>query len=81
MNQNEFETVDEAYNEVVKLRTALANLVDTINAHEIESLQCDGKDEEYCDCLRKSAKKAGLILPNVKAEPMPAASKSISQLP
>lgn len=68
MGQNEFETVDEAYNEVVKLRTALEDLIGTIDAHEIESCQCDGKEEEHCDCLRRSVKRAAMLLPNASGQ-------------
>lgn len=32
-------------------------LVETIEAHEIESLSCDRDGETYCECVRKQAQK------------------------
>ena len=60
---DEVRTLKIAAEEITALRTALADLVDAINAHEIESLQCDGRDDDHCNCLRKSARKASLLLP------------------
>ena len=45
-------------------RTKLKQIVEVIEAHEIESLSCDRDGNEYCDCLRRSAKDANLLLAN-----------------
>ncbi len=45
------------------LFAALSNLLETIEAHEIESLQCDGKEAAHCDCLRRQVKAARLVCP------------------
>lgn len=47
------------------LERQLRQIIGTIEAHEIESCQCDGREEEHCNCLRKEVKKAKLLLPNV----------------
>ena len=36
----------------------LEHLCATVEAHEIESLDCDRRGEEYCNCLRKAVAKA-----------------------
>jgi len=32
----------------------------------MESLQCDGKEERYCNCLRESAARAKALLSEVR---------------
>lgn len=44
------------------LAAKLRALVETIGAHEIESLQCDGKEAEHCDCLHKRTVEARTAL-------------------
>ena len=39
--------------EIEKLKLLLLNLIDIINAHEIETLDCDRSGDKYCDCLQK----------------------------
>lgn len=47
--------------EIKKLESFLEKVIkagelikETINAHEIETLDCDRRGEEYCDCLKQS---------------------------
>lgn len=60
------DAVQENHDKLAKVCDALKYLVELIEAHEIESCQCDGKEEEHCDCLRKAAAKAKRLLPNAK---------------
>lgn len=55
--------VDEIYlitiqSQVTSLRTALEHLVGVIEAHELESLDCDDRGDYYCNCLSDAVKKA-----------------------
>ncbi len=45
------------------LVAALSNLLETIEAHEIESCSCDRDGETHCDCLRRQAEAARLVCP------------------
>lgn len=47
--------------EIKKLENLLKKVVEagelikeTINAHEIETLDCDRRGEKYCDCLKQN---------------------------
>jgi hypothetical protein len=47
--------------EVKRIESFLERLIEagelikeTINSHEIETLDCDRRGEKYCDCLEKS---------------------------
>ena len=43
--------------ELEKTQDTLKQLVGVIDAHEIESLDCDNRGDYYCDCLTKEVKK------------------------
>jgi len=48
---------------IERLKAELDGLVRIIDAHELESLQCDGIPEEaWCDCLQKQVKRAKAVL-------------------
>jgi len=48
--------------EIERLRDALTLLIGTIEAHEIDSLQCDRSEERYCNCLRAALARAKALL-------------------
>lgn len=54
--------VQDAAEQLVELKKETGLLIETIEVHDIESLQCDGKEAEYCDCLTKQAAKTKLLL-------------------
>lgn len=61
--------VDEIYlitmrSKITSLQITLKNLIDVIEAHEIESMSCDRDGQNYCDCLQDEVKKAKLVLDN-----------------
>jgi len=58
----EWTAAPEMLAEIERLRDALALLIGTIEAHEIESLQCDRTEERYCNCLRESVARAKALL-------------------
>ena len=49
--------VRESQDREKKLANVGLMLVETIEAHEIESLSCDRDGETYCECVRKQAQK------------------------
>lgn len=49
---------DEARARVKGLEDATRHLISVIEAHETESLQCDGRAEPWCDCLSRATTKA-----------------------
>ena len=61
---NSSEECLNALNEIrlIDLEDQLKELIDIISIHEIESCQCDGKEETHCNCLRASVLKAKKLL-------------------
>ena len=51
-----------------ELIEALDSLLDTLRAHDIESLSCDRDGETYCDCLNKRMLAARAALAQAKGE-------------
>lgn len=47
------------------LRDVLKNLVDVVEAHNLESLDCDNRGDYFCDCLSDAVKKAKEVLDNL----------------
>jgi hypothetical protein len=63
--------VDELYlitmqSENTALRTALEHLVGVIEAHDLESLDCDDRGDYFCDCLSLAVKQAKEALDKTK---------------
>ncbi len=56
--------VQANHDKLCAVTAVLKQLVEVIDAHEIESLSCDRDGNEYCDCLRRTANEAKRLLPN-----------------
>lgn len=55
---------DEWAAEVEQLKAELGNIVNVIEAHDIDTLDCDNAGEKYCDCLYKAINKARKLIKN-----------------
>ncbi len=47
---------------IAELETALTELLSVIGAHNLESLNCDGTDDRWCDCLKQQADRVRAVV-------------------
>lgn len=43
--------------QIEQLRRYGIEIIGVLDAHEIDTFDCDGTDEKYCDCLERAIKK------------------------
>jgi len=54
--------------QLVGLAVAVQELLAVLDAHEIDTFDCDRAGVVYCDCLKRSKAKVKAMMPNAKVE-------------
>lgn len=52
--------------QLVQLTQSIRELLEVIDAHDIDTLDCDRSGRRCCDCLERARKKVELCMPNIK---------------
>ena len=60
--------VAELESELAEAMKLLRSMVDTIDAHDIDSLSCDRDGKEYCECLSQTLGNAQAFLARQEAK-------------
>jgi len=65
---NEAQRNEDTVEPLVRIASAVRELLSVIDAHEIDTLDCDRRGVAHCDCLQRARANVEACLPNVGRE-------------
>ena len=68
---NEAKRNEDTVEPLVRLVSAVRELLAVIDAHEIDTFDCDRAGGTHCDCLERARKKVESMMPNARGDSLP----------